>query len=84
MVREVSRIEAGDVEELDADERGLKTRIFIGTSGWHYKHWLEGVFYPPGTKGATMFDYYARHFNTVEINNSFYRLPAAKTFSLGV
>jgi uncharacterized protein YecE (DUF72 family) len=58
----------------------LKTRILIGTSGWHYKHWLEGVFYPPGTKGATMFDYYARHFNTVEINNSFYRLPTAKTF----
>jgi uncharacterized protein YecE (DUF72 family) len=55
-------------------------KIFIGTSGWHYKHWLDGVFYPPGTKGATMFDYYARHFNTVEINNSFYRLPTAKTF----
>src|SRR5215212_1407222 len=55
-------------------------KIFIGTSGWHYKHWLAGVFYPAGTKGATMFDYYARHFNTVEINNSFYRLPTAKTF----
>ena len=55
-------------------------KIFIGTSGWHYKHWLDGVFYPPGTTGATMFDYYARHFNTVEINNSFYRLPTAKTF----
>jgi len=40
----------------------LKTRIFIGTSGWHYKHWLEGVVYPPGTKGAQMFEYYARHF----------------------
>ena len=55
-------------------------KIFIGTSGWHYKHWLDGVFYPPGTTGATMFDYYARHFNTVEINNSFYRLPTAQTF----
>jgi len=55
-------------------------KIFIGTSGWHYKHWLGGVFYPPGTTGADMFEFYARHFNTVEINNSFYRLPTAKTF----
>ena len=55
-------------------------KIRIGTSGWHYKHWLDGVFYPPGTKGAEMFEFYARHFDTVEINNSFYRLPTAKTF----
>ena len=55
-------------------------KIFIGTSGWHYKHWLDGVFYPAGTTGAEMFEFYARHFNTVEINNSFYRLPTAKTF----
>jgi uncharacterized protein YecE (DUF72 family) len=55
-------------------------KIFIGTSGWHYKHWLGGVFYPPGTKGSQMFEFYQRHFNTVEINNSFYRLPAANTF----
>jgi uncharacterized protein YecE (DUF72 family) len=54
--------------------------IFIGTSGWHYKHWLDGVFYPAGTTGAEMFEFYARYFNTVEINNSFYRLPTAKTF----
>jgi uncharacterized protein YecE (DUF72 family) len=55
-------------------------KVFIGTSGWHYKHWLGGVFYPPETKAAQMFDFYARHFNTVEINNSFYHLPTAKTF----
>lgn len=55
-------------------------KIRIGTSGWHYKHWLDGVFYPPGVKGAEMFQFYARHFDTVEINNSFYRLPTAKTF----
>src|SRR5688500_2080495 len=39
-----------------------------------------GVFYPPGTSGRLMFEFYARHFNTVEINNSFYRLPTATTF----
>ena len=55
-------------------------KILIGTSGWHYKHWLGGVFYPEGTRGAEMFEFYARHFNTVEINNSFYRLPLATTF----
>jgi uncharacterized protein YecE (DUF72 family) len=54
-------------------------KILIGTSGWHYKHWI-GVFYPPGTRGSEMFEFYARHFNTVEINNSFYRLPLATTF----
>ena len=56
-----------------------KVKIWIGTSGWHYKHWMD-VFYPPGTSGSEMFQFYARHFNTVEINNSFYRLPSAQTF----
>ena len=55
-------------------------KIHIGTSGWHYKHWLDDVFYPRGTKPAEMFDFYAKHFDTVEINNSFYHLPSAKTF----
>src|SRR5215213_8072967 len=55
-------------------------KFHIGTSGWHYKHWLGGVFYPPGVTGAAMFQFYARHFDTVEINNSFYRLPTATTF----
>lgn len=55
-------------------------KIFIGTSGWHYKHWLGGVFYPAGITGPGMFEFYQRHFNTVEINNSFYRLPTAQTF----
>lgn len=54
-------------------------KIYVGTSGWHYKHWL-GVFYPERTSRAEMFRIYARHFDTVEINNSFYRLPTAKTF----
>ena len=55
-------------------------KIWIGTSGWHYKHWLDDVFYPAGTPPSRMFDFYAQHFDTVEINNSFYHLPSAKTF----
>jgi uncharacterized protein YecE (DUF72 family) len=54
-------------------------RVHIGTSGWHYKHWL-GVFYPEGTRASEMFQFYARSFDTVEVNNSFYRLPTATTF----
>jgi len=55
-------------------------KVRIGTSGWHYKHWLDGVFYPAGIRASEMFQFYARHFDTVEINNSFYRLPTATTF----
>src|SRR5437867_8231312 len=48
--------------------------IRIGTSGWHYPHW-RGPFYPEKLPGAKMFEYYARHFDTVELNTTFYRLP---------
>ena len=54
-------------------------RVHIGTSGWHYKHWI-GDFYPPRFAPAKMLSWYAREFHTVEINNSFYRLPDEKTF----
>lgn len=56
-----------------------KGKIYTGTSGWHYKHW-KGTFYPPDIREAEQFSYYCQHFSTVEINNSFYNLPAAKTF----
>jgi uncharacterized protein YecE (DUF72 family) len=56
------------------------TVIHIGTSGWHYKHWV-GDFYPPRFPTDKMFSWYAREFHTVEINNSFYRLPEKKTFA---
>lgn len=54
-------------------------RVRIGTSGWSYKHWL-GPFYPKGMRAAEMLPWYARHFDTVEINNSFYRLPTSASF----
>ena len=46
----------------------------IGTSGWWYDHW-KGIFYPSGMEKRDWFHYYAKSFNTVEINSSFYRLP---------
>lgn len=51
-------------------------RIWTGTSGWHYKHWI-GKFYPPRLPASGMLDYYARQFDTVELNNTFYKLPTA-------
>ncbi len=54
-------------------------KIFIGTSGWSYKHW-RGIFYPKDLPANKWFEYYCRYFQTVEINNSFYCLPTIKTF----
>jgi uncharacterized protein YecE (DUF72 family) len=47
----------------------------IGCSGWNYDHWRNGVFYPPRLPPRRWLDHYARHFDTVEVNNTFYRLP---------
>ena len=58
-------------------ERGA---IRIGCSGWNYKHWRER-FYPPKLPQKRWFEHYSDVFDTVEINNSFYRLPSADTFA---
>jgi uncharacterized protein YecE (DUF72 family) len=60
--------------------------VRIGTSGWHYAHW-RGPFYPLGLPASRMLEYYCRHFDTVELNNTFYRLPppsAVKTWRSSV
>lgn len=54
-------------------------RVHIGTSGWHYPHW-KGPFYPGGLADESLLAEYARHFRSVEINSSFYRLPEEETF----
>ena len=51
----------------------------VGCSGWQYKHW-KGDFYPPDLPQREWLAYYARHFDTVEVNNSFYRLPGEGVF----
>jgi uncharacterized protein YecE (DUF72 family) len=53
-------------------------RIHIGTSGWHYDDWT-GSFYPGDLSAAGRLSYYALRFDTVEINNTFYRLPDEET-----
>jgi uncharacterized protein YecE (DUF72 family) len=54
--------------------------IRIGCSGWQYKHW-RSEFYPPELPSSRWFQFYATQFDTVEINNSFYRLPEAEIFA---
>ncbi|MHA6250243.1 DUF72 domain-containing protein [Pontibacter sp. CAU 1760] len=58
----------------------MERSIYIGTSGWHYKHWV-GAFYPHGMKPKDFTGHYQQFFSTVEINNSFYKLPSAQTFA---
>lgn len=53
----------------------MAMRLSTGTSGFSYKEWL-GKFYPEKLPGEAMLRYYAAHFDTVEINNTFYRMPA--------
>ncbi len=50
----------------------------IGCSGWNYASWRHGVFYPERCPARLWLEYYARHFDTVEVNATFYRLPTAK------
>ena len=47
---------------------------WIGCSGFHYKEWKE-VFYPKGLSQTKWFEYYSQHFNTLELNTTFYRFP---------
>lgn len=59
----------------DAGERTYR----IGCSGWNYDSWRHGVFYPERCPARKWLEYYARHFDTVEVNATFYRLPTVKT-----
>jgi uncharacterized protein YecE (DUF72 family) len=51
----------------------------VGCSGWNYKSW-RGPFYPRELSASEWLSYYLRHFDTVEVNNTFYRLPERSVF----
>lgn len=53
--------------------------IYVGTSGWQYKDW-RGRFYPEGLPQSKWLEHYSSHFETVEVNNTFYRLPDEGVF----
>ncbi|MEO8625315.1 MAG: DUF72 domain-containing protein [Candidatus Limnocylindrales bacterium] len=54
--------------------------VYIGTSGWQYRHWRD-TFYPPGVPQRQWLEFYAARFATVESNAAFYRLPEKQTFT---
>jgi len=55
-------------------------QFVVGTSGYSFADWV-GTFYPPGTRRAEMFEYYAQRFGAVELNFTFYRMPTARTLA---
>jgi uncharacterized protein YecE (DUF72 family) len=55
-------------------------RVLVGTSGYTYRHWWDGVFYPRTLPQKEWLEFYSQFFDTVELNVSFYRLPNRKTF----
>ena len=55
-------------------------RYIVGTSGWHYDDW-RGRFYPKVLNKGKWLEFYAGNFTTVELNNTFYRLPSEKVFN---
>ena len=57
---------------------GMTGRLRIGTQGWNYEAWV-GPFYPIGTRPSDFLSVYARAFDTVEVDSTFYAIPPAKT-----
>jgi uncharacterized protein YecE (DUF72 family) len=64
--------------------RNLKSEIqngvLIGTSGYNYPHWWNGIFYPSDLPQRRWLEFYTKYFDTVELNVSFYRLPRKEAF----
>lgn len=58
----------------------MRASVRIGTSGWEYRHWA-GDFYPKGLPRARWLERYTEEFDTVELNNPFYRLPEGEVFA---
>ena len=61
-----------------------KSKIVIGCQGWNYTDWVtkpggETIFYPRGTKTGEMLEVYAKAFETIEVDSTFYAIPAAAT-----
>ncbi len=55
----------------------MNETVLVGTSGFSYPEW-KGSFYPPELPSKKYLSFYAQHFRTTEINNTFYRLPTVK------
>jgi uncharacterized protein YecE (DUF72 family) len=58
----------------------MTAKYYIGCSGWHYEHW-RGLYYPKDLPKPKWLLLYGQQFDTVELNNTFYRLPLEKAFN---
>jgi uncharacterized protein YecE (DUF72 family) len=58
----------------------MSVKYYIGCSGWHYEHW-RGLYYPQELPRPKWLSFYAQQFDTVELNNSFYRVPSEKALT---
>ena len=93
---EFGKVENPDISEIDftlpADAPGtlellkkqnstnVKPEIFVGCAKWGRKDWV-GKIYPQGTKEADFLSHYAKHFNCIELNATFYRIPTVSQTS---
>jgi uncharacterized protein YecE (DUF72 family) len=59
---------------------GQDKTIAVGTSGYYFRDWV-GPFYPQEIKPAEMLSYYARHFNVLEVNSTYYGIPKPRVFA---
>jgi len=69
---------ASSLPRGEGEASDLDSRIYIGCSGWYYRHWADN-FYPHDLPGSRWFDHYASNFRTVELNAPFYSWPTLKT-----
>src|SRR5207245_4928196 len=74
---EFQRLRYWPRQSLQPHSKIVPAMIWIGTSGYSYPEW-KGSFYPADLSTGKMLPYYAQHFTTVEINNTFYRMPSEK------
>ncbi|MCW4005412.1 MAG: DUF72 domain-containing protein [Candidatus Bathyarchaeota archaeon] len=63
---------------VDAQSKRLNRKVHVGTMGWSYSFW-KGTFYPDKLPSKEFLAYYAKHFDSVEVDSTFYRIPRAST-----
>lgn len=71
----------GTTRVLKNQKSKINTKVFVGCAKWGRKDWV-GKIYPQKTKEADFLDHYARRFNCIELNATFYRMPTAKQTSV--
>src|SRR5205814_8718400 len=84
--RESARHIRLESQRMTVSRKISETRARVGCQGWNYDDWVtppppaRAVFYPRGTRADRMLDAYARAFDTVEVDSTFYAVPSDATF----